>query len=593
MEVKLIFDLLDYVEQNYKKDDTFAVKRNGNWEKFNYKQYREYVDNFSMGLLALGFKKGDKIVTVSNNRPEWNFADMAMMQVGVVHVPVYPTISIDDYKHILSHSEARILIVSDTKLYVKLLQVVKVVPNIEHIYTFNNCEGTSGWEEICELGKANRSKYFSQLQERKKSVQPNDLASIIYTSGTTGFPKGVMLSHDNFLSNVLMGVVYFQYNKFDKALSFLPLCHVFEHTASYLYQYLGISIYYAESTETIVADLNYVKPDCFVTVPRVLEKVYDKIMLKGKEMSGIKKLIFLWSVGLGLKYELNRQNGWWYEFQLKIANKLVFSKWREALGGNVKMIVCGGAALQPRLARIFWAARILISEGYGLTETSPIVTANHCEYPKIGFGTVGVVAEGVAVKIAEDGEVLVKGPNVMLGYYRNPELTAQVIDSEGWFHTGDIGEFDELNRLKITDRKKEMFKLSGGKYVAPQVVENVFKESFFIEQLVVVGENEKFAAAIISPNFYNLHRWASLHKLHYRDNLDLIKKEEVVARFQKEIDKLNLRLGHTERIKKFALVGEEWTPDSGELSPTLKLKRKFIVQKYRALIDKIYENKLG
>jgi long-chain acyl-CoA synthetase len=586
MEIKRTFDILDHLLENFQKSDNLAVKRNGQWEKFSAQEIKQNVDWFSYGLLAMGFEKGQMIATVSNNRPEWNFVDFGMSQIGVVHVPVYPTISEAEYEHVLSHSEARILIVNSEIRYNIVGSVAKKIKNIEQIYTFDKVKGVENYETIIELGKKNQSKFEKRLSEIKNEINENDLCSIVYTSGTTGLSKGVMLSHKNFVSNVLASQ-----NVLVKdakcALSFLPLCHVFERMINYLYLTCGVSIYYAESIDTIGENLKEITPDVFVTVPRVLERLYDKIYGKGKDLTGVKKAAFFAAIDLGLKYNPEKEYGFLFKQRLALYNKLVFSKWREALGGNIKQIVSGGAALQPRLANIFWAAGIPIIEGYGLTETSPVIAVNKVDPKNYKTGTVGRLISTSQVKIDEDGEILFKGPNLMLGYFKDPEKTAEVIDSEGWFHTGDIGILDD-GFLKITDRKKEMFKLSTGKYVAPQMIENRFKESPFIEQLMVVGDNEKFCAAIICPCFEYLHDWASLHQVHYRDNLDLIKNQKVLTRYIEELEKFNKTLDHAMTVKKFALTCQNWTTDTGELSPTLKLKRKFIKEKYRIKLDHLY-----
>lgn len=588
MEIRRTFDIVDQLVEIHQRDDALAVKRNGRWEKFSSLQYKEFVDDFSYGLLAAGFKKGDKILTVSNNRPEWNFIDMGMSQVGVVHVPIYPNNGPKEYEHILVHSDARIIITSSQEFYDALSGFAKSAPNIEKIYSFDDLDGVPSWMEFIELGRQNREKYKAELQQIKDSIQPRDLMSIIYTSGTTGLSKGVMLSHENFVSNVNATQSILPVNSSDLFLSFLPLCHVLERMVNYLIMSTGAAVYYAESIETLGDDMRDVKPHGFTSVPRVLEKIFDKIMLKGKALTGIKKGLFFWAVNLGLKYELNRANGWWYETQLKLANKLIFSKWRDATGGNIKVIISGGAALQERLSRIFNAAQIPVMEGYGLTETSPVISVNHPYYPKLKFGSVGPILDNLDVKIAEDGEILMKGPSLMLGYYKDDAKTAEVIDEDGYFHTGDIGEIGDHKILKITDRKKEIFKLSTGKYIAPQVVENRFKESNFIDQIMVVGENEKFAAAIICPSFEFLHGWCFAHKVTYRDNRDLIQIPEVIARFQQEVDRINKGLGQHRQIKKFELTCQEWLTESGELSPTLKVKRKFLKVKYKVKLDRLY-----
>ncbi len=586
MELRRTFDIVENLVANHQKEDALSVKRHGKWEKFSTLEYKKNVDNFSYGLLALGFKKGDKILTVSNNRPEWNFIDMGMSQAGVVHVPVYPNISEEEYLHVLSHSDSRIVIVSSKEHYDNILPLAKKTPNIEKVYTFDKVEGAPNWSEITALGAENQD--AEKLQQIKDSIAHEDLVSIIYTSGTTGRSKGVMLSHKNFVSNVLGSIHLLPVGSDAHFLSFLPLCHVFERFVNYLLQYKGCAVYYAESIETIGDNLREVSPHGMTAVPRVIEKLYDKLILKGKELPGMKKAIFFWAVKLGLRYELNRENGGIYEFKRKIADKLIYSKWREALGGNIKIIISGGAALQSRLARVFHCAGLPILEGYGLTETSPVIAVNQMDYPYVRFGTVGPVLDNVEVKIAEDGEILMKGPSLMMGYYKDPEKTAEVIDKEGWFHTGDIGELQDLNILKITDRKKEIFKLSTGKYVAPQVIENQFKESQFIEQIMVVGENEKFTAAIICPSFHFLNGWCFLHQVKYRDTKEMIKHPKVIARFQEEVDRLNTSLNEHEKVKKFELTCTEWTTESGELSPTLKLKRNIVKEKYRILLDRLY-----
>lgn len=588
MEVKRTFDIVTRMYKELNREDALLVKRNGKWDKFSTNEYKENVDNFSYGLLELGFKKGDKIASVSNNRPEWNMVDMGLGQVGAVHVPIYPNISSEEYKHILSHSEAKILILATSELYHRIKPIADEVDNIQKVYTFDKLPNIPNWSEITKLGIDNKEKYADELEKIKESIDPNDLFSIIYTSGTTGLSKGVMLSHHNFISNVMASKHLLPLDPQDRVLSFLPLCHVLERMVNYLFQYTGNAIYYAESIDTIGENIKEVQPHGFASVPRVIEKLYDKIIMKGKELTGVKRSLFFWAVNLGLKFELNNSNGWLYTQKLKLANKLIFSKWREALGGHVKVIISGGAALQPRLARIFYAAGLIIQEGYGLTETSPVIAVNHKTYPNIRFGTVGPVLDNVEVKIAADGEILMKGPNLMLGYYKSPEKTKEVIDDEGWFHTGDIGVLHEGKILQITDRKKEMFKLSTGKYVAPQVVENKFKESPFIEQIMVVGADEKYAAAIICPSFEYLHDWCSIHNIKYRDNKDLIQIPQVFERIHREVEIYNQQLGRHEQLKKFELTCQEWLPETGELSPTLKLKRRFLKDKYHVKLEKLY-----
>jgi len=593
-KVTRTFDLLTRLEKKYPhKPDALAAKIDGVWKKYSVSDYVETANNFSYGLLAMGFQKGDLIATVSNNRPEWNFVDMGMSQAGVVHTPIYPTISDSDYRHILSHSEAKFIIVSTAALYERIKPIADEISSIKKVYTFDKVAGAAHWSEILEAGKAAFDfRLRVKLDKIKSEITPHDLLTIIYTSGTTGLPKGVMLSHENFTYQVneISKLLSFLKPK-NRALSFLPLCHVLERIGGYVYQYKGLGIYYAESIDKIAANLTEVKPHIFVTVPRLIEKLYDKILLKGRELDGFKKKMFFWANDLALKYELNFGNGLAYEAKRQVADTLIFSKWRKALGGNLKLIISGGAALQPRLARVFRGAGIHISEGYGLTETAPVIAVNHYSYPNIRFGTVGPLLGDGQVKIADDGEILFKGKNLMLGYYKNPEKTKEDIDADGWFHTGDIGIFVDDKFLKITDRKKEIFKTSGGKYIAPQPIENKLKESFLIEQVMVVGENEKFAGALLSPNFEYLHDWCAKKKLHYRDNRELIEIQEVIELFEKEIEKYNVHFSQVEKIKKFQLVCTEWAPESGELSPTLKLKRKFVKEKYNERLEQIYGKK--
>lgn len=588
MSITRLFDLLPHMASQFPKQDALAGKENAEWVKYSTAQFIENANNLSYGLLALGIKREDKIANIANNRPEWNMADMGMLQIGAVHVPIYPTISEADYKYILNDAEVKIVFVSDLALYQKIQGLMPEVPSLKEVYTFDKVPGAKHWTEVLQLGKQNADP--AKLEELKNQIKENDLATMVYTSGTTGNPKGVMLSHRNIVSNFLASEKLAPVGPADSALSFLPLCHIYERMLTYLYMYLGVSIYYAESIEKIGDNLKEVKPAIFSTVPRLLEKVYDKIVAKGKDLTGIKKTLFFWALNLGLKHELYGKNGWWHEFQLKIANKIIFSKWREALGGNVRVIASGSAALQVRLARVFWAANIPVLEGYGLSETSPVLTVNNFEDSNVRFGTVGPTIDGVQIKIAADGEILAKGPNIMLGYYKRPDLTAEVIDSEGWFHTGDIGVIEDEKFLRITDRKKEMFKTSGGKYVAPQPIENKFKESNFIEQIMVVGENEKFTGAMIVPSFAYLKSWCSIKNIAWTGNEDMIKNPEVIKKMREEVDHQNANFGHIEQIKKFELLPKEWTVESGDLTPTQKLKRKIIMERNKAVVEKIYGN---
>lgn len=581
-----IFDILTRHKEKFKKDDALASKVAGKWELISSAAYVENSDLVSCGLLKLGIKKGDKIATISNNRFEWNFLDMGMLQVGAVHVPIYPSISESDYKFILNDAEVTMVFVSDEDLFTKIQNIKKEVPSLKDIFTINEVAGARNWKEVTETGKS--AFEIERVDEIKSGITARDVATLIYTSGTTGNPKGVMLTHNNLCSNFLACEKLPPVDETCKALSFLPLCHVYERMLTYLYQYLGVSIYYAESLEKIVENLKEVKPELFSTVPRLLEKVYDKIVAKGSELTGIKRSLFFWALDLGLKYQEPGKNSFLYEMKLGIANKLIFSKWREALGGRVRVIVSGGAALQPRLARVFWAAKIHVLEGYGLTETSPVIAVNSLEPGGLKFGTVGKVIPGVEVRIAADGEILAKGPNVMAGYYKRPDLTSEVIDNEGWFHTGDIGVLFENKYLKITDRKKEMFKTSGGKYIAPQPLENKFKESPFIEQIMVIGDGQKHASALIVPAFAYLREWCVKKNIIYTTNAQMVENPQVIDRINREVNTINKEFGHVEQIKRFRLVGDEWTNQTGELTPTLKLKRKFIEQKYQKIISEIY-----
>lgn len=595
MELTRTFDILNnLVNICPDKEDMLVNKDKGKWIKHSVKEYVETAENTAYGLMALGLKKGDLVVTISNNRPEWNYLDMALSKSGIIHVPIYPTISEDDYTYILNNCEPKILIVSDKQLQDKIKPIVDKIPSVQAIYSYNEIDGVRNWKEISDLGRKHADQYAPVLKKVSEEITADDIVTLIYTSGTTGNPKGVMLSHGNIMSNVeaISKVYHFDYTH--RTLSFLPISHVFERTINYYFQSVGVGVYYAENMGTIAENLKEVQPDVFISVPRLLERTYDKIIQKGRDLSGIKKQIFFWAVNLGMRYKIPNGNGLFYRLLLKVADKLIFSKWREALGGKVQLIVTGGAALQPRLAVIFNAAGVPVVEGYGMTEASPVISANR--EPRTGdlrIGTVGTAMPGVEIRIADDGEILCKGPNVMKGYYKEPEFTREVIDSDGWLHTGDIGIMVEGRYLKITDRKKEIFKLSSGKYVAPQVIENKLKESPFIEQVMVIGENQKFASAIISPDFNFLHNWAMRHGINFRDNLELIQHPQLVARYQRVVNEMNLQLGQTEQIKRFRLVQEEWTPNTGELSPTLKLKRKFLTERYATTIDEIFSVQRG
>ena len=586
MEYLRIFDLLDRLKSQYPKNDALASKVNGTWKKISTKEYIENVNLISAGLLNLGIKKDDNIATITNNRFEWNFVDMGIAQIGAIHVPIYPTISEHDLGFILNDAQIKIIFVSSQEVFDKLKKVQAETNINVKVYTFNEVSGAANWKEVLEEGKKNLR--VAEIEATKASIKDTDLLTILYTSGTTGNPKGVMLNHRNLMTNCDACQTLAPFHESWKSLSFLPINHVYERMLNYMYQWFGISIYYAESLETIADNLKEVHPQIFVTVPRLLEKVYDKIVAKGEALTGIKKALFFWALDLGLQYELDGKNGWWYEFKLKIANKLIFSKWREALGGNIVAVASGGAALQPRLARVFNAAGIKILEGYGLTETSPVVAVNNFLPGGMSFGTVGPIIKDVQVKFAEDGEILVKGPNLMLGYYKRKDLTDEVIDNEGFFHTGDIGVMVDNKYLKITDRKKEIFKTSGGKYIAPQMIENKLKESQFIEQVMVIGENQKFPSALVVPSFVFLKEWCERKGIKAASNAEICNNEQVKARIMQEVEKVNSKLAQYEQVKKIELINKEWSIDNGELTPKLSMKRKVIMEHCKEQVSRIY-----
>lgn len=588
MDVLRTFDIIEYLIANYPKKDILAGKVNGEWKKYSTDDYKKFTDYFSYALLELSFNKNDKIITITHNQPEWNFIDFGMAQIGVIHVPVYPNISESDYTYIFNHSEAKAIIVSDLILYDRIKNSVLKSPNIKEVFCIARCESLRTFNQLIKIGENFAEKNKSKLRSISQSIDINDIVTIIYTSGTTGLSKGVMLSHKNLVTNAIATSKIQPLNNAHKVLSFLPLCHVYERMINYHYQYLGISIYYAENIGTIGENLREISANGFCSVPRVIENIFDKINNAGKELKGIKKKIFFWSINLALKFEPDGKNGWFYKQKLKIANKLVYNKLKASLGGNLQIIMSGGSAIQVRLLKLFSAFGIKIIEGYGLTETSPVIAVNHPVKGGVKFGTVGFVLNEVEIKIAQDGEILTKGPCLMLGYYKDVEATKDVIDEDGWFHTGDIGNIDNEGFLKITDRKKEIFKNSGGKYIAPQVIENKCKESNFIEQIFVVGENQKYTAAVISPNFKQLHYWAQKYKQHFTNNYDLISNCKVLEIFHKEIVVLNRKLSPHEQIKKFKLTTDEWTPQTGELSPTLKLKRKILINKYQNEVNEMF-----
>ncbi len=589
INIKRLFDFPYYQLEKYSLDAALVTKYNGEWVSTSTQEYINKANQISRGLLRLGVQPNDKIAIIStNNRTEWNIVDIGVLQLGAQNVPIYPTISKEDYEYVLNHSESSYCFVSDIEVLDKIKSIQANVPSLKKVFSFDDIDNCSSWKEVLKLGKEDSNQ--TEVENLKNNVTENDLATIIYTSGTTGRPKGVMLSHKNVVSNAINSSTRFPFDAHNlKALSFLPVCHIFERMLMYLYQYRGISIHFAESIEAISDNLKEVNPHVMTAVPRLLEKVYDKIIAKGTDLTGVKKKLFFWAVDLGLQYEPYGANGAWYEFKLKIARKLIFSKWQEALGGELKVIASGSAALQARLARVFNAAGISVMEGYGLTETSPVISVNDVRDNGFRIGTVGRLIPESTVKIAEDGEILAKGPNVMMGYYKDPDKTNEVLNKEGYFHTGDIGEIDADGFLRITDRKKEMFKTSGGKYVAPQVIENTLKQSRFIEQIMVIGEGEKMPAAFVQPNFEFLQDWAKRKNLNIGNSFyEMITNQIVIDRYQEEIDNFNQKFGKWERIKRFELTPEEWSIDAGHLTPTMKLKRRIIKDKYKSLYSKIY-----
>lgn len=589
-----LFDCIDWQLEKFSKEDMFAAKENGVWRKYSTKEIKQLADSLSMGLLhaGVGYQDGsiegrDKIAVLSNNRPEWLILDLAVQQTGAVLTPIYPTINVNELEFILNDASIKLVFVSDQELYDKVQSIREKTPTVQAVYTFNPIQKALNWRELLHNGTAED---LNKLKLSKDRIKSDELATILYTSGTTGFPKGVMLSHHNILDNIknVEEILEPICGSNDRSLSFLPLNHIFERMVSYIYIYRGVSIYYAESLDTVGDNLREVKPTLFSTVPRLLEKVYERIINKGRELTGIKKAMFFWAVSLGNRYEIDKNLGLWYNIQLAIANKLIFSKWREALGGNVRAIVTGAAACQVRLLRIFTAAKLVIMEGYGLTETSPVISVNRFEPFGRKFGTVGNVIKNVEVKLAEDGEICCRGSNVMMGYYKRPDLTAECIDNEGWFHTGDIGVWVDERFLKITDRKKEIFKTSGGKYVAPQPIENKMKESPYIEQMMVVGAERKFTGALIVPALENLKTWCEKNGVSISNNKEILQHPKVIELYKSVVEKYNTLFNPVEQVKKFELLNSEWTIGGGELTPTLKLKRKVIMEKYADAVERIY-----
>jgi long-chain acyl-CoA synthetase len=589
MAVTRVFDLLEQLVEKYPKDDMLSRKSAGKWIKYSSQSYYEHSHLVAYAMLSMGFGKDDKAITIMPNRPEWNFIDMGLMLAGMVHVPVYTTLSPDDYLHIFNHSDAKAIFIGNESLAKKLLPILKKVEREIKIFSIEPLEDLLSIEQLYIIGKENEKDFRPVVEKVKKETDENEVATIIYTSGTTGTPKGVMLSHKNLVFNFIGTAVQQIRDHRHKMLSFLPLCHIYERGMNYDYQYLGISIYYAESLSTIAADLADSKADGFCAVPRVLEMMYSKLEAAGKDLDGIKKVIYKWAFKIATKFDYTK-NSMLYKMQYAIADKLVYSKWRAKLGGKEMLVVSGGSAIQAKIIRLFTAAKMYIFEGYGMTEASPVIAVNNPKEMIIKIGTVGKRMEGTEMMIAEDGEILTRGPHVMLGYYKDPEYTKQVIDEEGWLHTGDIGVMVDKIFLKITDRKKEIFKLSAGKYIAPQVIENMLKESSYIENCMVVGENQKFASALIIPDISKLHFWAAKHKIQFAENKDLITHPDIIKKINKEIEKVNEKLAAHEQVKRAKIILDEWTPINDMLSQTLKLKRNKIKAKYAETIAEIYNN---
>ncbi len=579
-----IFDLHYHQLNNYPKKDSLTAKINGEWVPISTEDFINQAEETAVGFLEMGLNPGDKVALISNNRPEWHVIDLAIAIAGMINVPIYPTITEEDYQYIMNDAEVKLCIVSDEELLSKVNSIKDQVKSLQGVFCLDLIKDANHWTDIKSKGKGKDKSVLKPIMDRVKS---EDLATLIYTSGTTGRPKGVMLSHKNLVSNSLSSRKRLPVDSNSKSLSFLPLCHVYERMVCYMYIYVGTSIYYAESLETIGDNLKEVKPDVFTAVPRLLEKVYDKIVAKGTELTGIKKALFFWALRLGQEYEIHGKSAF-YKWQLSLANKIIFSKWREALGGNCKAIASGAAALQPRLARVYLAAQIPVMEGYGLTETSPVIAVNEEKNDGVRIGTVGRPLEHVQVRIASDGEIEVKGPNVMMGYYNNEEATKDVFTADGWFKTGDLGEMVEGEYLKITGRKKETFKTSGGKYIAPQLLENKMKESNFIEQIMVIGEGQKHPSAIIQPAFDYLKEWCKRKGIEYTSNEEVIKLDRVHARIMKDVDTYNQSFAQYERVKKIILSPTVWGIDSGEMTPTMKVKRRVILENFKGEIEECY-----
>lgn len=587
MEPTRIFDLTERIKNIFPDKCALAGKTGGEWTSYSGSEYYDLSQKVCYGLVKMGYKQGEKILTISNNRPEWNFIDMGMSMAGLVHVPVYTSLSDDEYKYVIDHSDASLVVVSDAKFYERINKICKSSKKVRDIFTFDDVDGAKNWKLILEEGNNAEESLRKKAENISQAVKPGDLASIIYTSGTTGNPKGVMLSHDNLVRNFLAAAAVFGLGPEDRFLSILPLCHVGGRLGNYQTQYSGASIYYAENMGTIARDLKDIQASGFDAVPRVLEKIYDNVIAKGRTLEGFKKKLFFWAVKLGLRYKPFGENSFLYYIKLKIADRLIFSKWREALGGKARLVGCGGASLQPRLERIFWASGLKILNMYGLTETSPIITINRQHKGECRLGSVGALIDGVEARIENDGEIVCRGHNVMLGYYKDEELSRAAFTDDGWFKTGDVGHFEDDKYLVITDRKKEIFKLSSGKFIAPQIIENRLKESVFIDQVMVIGEHEKFASALIVPDHAYLKDFGRINNLE-SDIHDLVKNEKVIKAINEEVNRINNSLAEHERIMRIRIVSDQWSPSTGELSASLKLKRRPVESKYSEEINKIY-----
>lgn len=588
MEITRVFDILELHKTVYRKDDLLCCKENKQWKKYSSEDFINYSNWTAYGLLALGLKENDKVAIIANNRPEWTFTDYGCQQAGIVTVPVFPTASLSDLKFILNHAEVKAVFISDKSIFTKLASIENEIPNVKHLVSYDKLDGLMSFAEFIELGKSNPA--TEKIEAIKKSITENQLLTILYTSGTTGTPKGVMISHRNLVQNVLACRDFAPFATWWKALSFLPLNHVYERMLNTLYLYKGISIYFAEGFETIGDNLREIQPQVFVSVPRLIERVYERITSAGEKLQGFKRKIFDWSMRIAEQYDDVKGNSAFYNVKRKIADKLVYSKWRDAIGGKLVCLASGGAALNPRLERIFLCAGIKVLQGYGLTETAVVVSVNRFGPDNIRIGTVGPLVENIQVKISEeDGEILVKGPSVMMGYYKNPEATSEAIDSEGWFHTGDVGTFVEGRFLKITDRKKEIFKTSAGKYIAPLAIENKLKESRFVEQCMVVGENQKFASALIVPSLYNFKEYCNSNNIEWSTNPEMVKHEALKKLINDHIRSVNKTLAPFEQLKRCEILSKEWSIDGGELTPKLSLRRKVIKEKYADVIKRIFE----